>query len=53
MKRFAIILACALLGGCATVTISRDGATMVSIENSGWYLLNFNPIASGNPTRPK
>ena len=52
MKRFAIILACALLGGCATVTVSREGATMVNIENSGWYLLNFIPIASGNPTRP-
>ena len=52
MKRFAIILACALLGGCATVTVSRDGATMVNIENSGWYLLNFIPIASGNPARP-
>ena len=52
MKYLAIILAGALLGGCATVTMSRDGATMVSIENSGWYLLNFIPIASGNPTRP-
>ena len=52
MKRLAIILACALLGGCATVTVSRDGATMVNIENSGWYLLNFIPLASGNPTRP-
>ena len=52
MKRFAVILACALLGGCATVTVSRDGATMVNIENSGWYLLNFIPIASGNPARP-
>ena len=52
MKRLAIILACALLGGCATVTVSRDGATMVNIENSGWYLLNFIPIASGNPARP-
>ena len=52
MKRVAIILACALLGGCATVTMSRDGATMVNIENSGWYLLNFIPIASGNPARP-
>lgn len=52
MKRVAIILACALLGGCATVTVSRDGATMVNIENSGWYLLNFIPIASGNPARP-
>ena len=52
MKRFAIILACALLGGCATVTVSREGATMVNIENSGWYLLNFIPLASGNPARP-
>ncbi len=52
MKRVAIILACALLGGCATVTVSRDGATMVNIENSGWYILNFIPIASGNPARP-
>ena len=52
MKRVAIILACALLSGCATVMVSRDGATMVNIENSGWYLLNFIPIASGNPARP-
>ena len=52
MKRFAVILACALLGGCATVTVSREGATMVNIENSGWYLLNFIPLASGNPDRP-
>ena len=52
MKRFAAILMCALLGGCATVTVSRNGATMVNIENSGWYLLNFIPIASGNPARP-
>ena len=52
MKWAALSLACALLGGCATVTVSRDGATMVNIENSGWYLLNFIPLASGNPTRP-
>ena len=52
MKRVAFILACALLNGCATVTASRDGATMVNIENSGWYLLNFIPLASGNPMRP-
>ncbi len=52
MKRVAFILACALLSGCATVTVSRDGATMVNIENSGWYLLNFIPLASGNPDRP-
>ena len=52
MKWAALSLACALLGGCATVTVSRDGATMVNIENSGWYLLNFIPIASGNPAQP-
>ena len=50
MKRMAFILMCALLGGCATVTVSREGGTMVNIENSGWYLLNFIPIASGNQT---
>ena len=52
MKRMALILMCALLGGCATVTVSREGGTMVNIENSGWYLLNFIPIASGNPAQP-
>ena len=52
MKRMALILMCALLGGCATVTVSREGGTMVNIENSGWYLLNFIPIASGNPASP-
>jgi len=52
MKLAAAILVCALVSGCATVTVSREGATMVNIENSGWYLLNFIPIASGNPARP-
>ena len=46
-------LACALLlQGCATVRISREGVTMVEAEISGWYLLNFIPIASGNPDSP-
>ena len=52
MKRLAVILACTLLGGCATVTVSRDGATMVNIENSGWYLLGCLPIITGNPEKP-
>ena len=52
MKRMALLLVCAVLGGCATVTVSREGSTMVNIENSGWYLLNFIPIASGNPASP-
>lgn len=25
---------------------------MVNIENSGWYFLNFIPLASGNPAKP-
>ncbi len=52
MKRTALIALCALLSGCATVTVSRQGARMVNIENSGWYFLNFIPLASGNPADP-
>ncbi len=52
MKKFALILLSALLFGCSTVTVSREGATMVNIENSGWYFLNFIPLASGNPANP-
>ncbi len=52
MKKTALIMLCALLSGCATVTVSRQGATMVNIENSGWYFLNFIPLASGNPAAP-
>ena len=52
MKAAALALLCALLSGCATVTVSRHGATMVNIENTGWYLLNFIPLASGNPAKP-
>ena len=25
---------------------------MVDIENTGWYLFNFIPLASGNPSNP-
>jgi hypothetical protein len=52
MKAAALALLCALLSGCATVTVSRHGSTMVNIENTGWYLLNFIPLASGNPAKP-
>ncbi len=52
MKKFALILLSAVLSGCATVTVSRVGSTMVNIENSGWYFLNFIPLASGNPADP-
>ena len=52
MKSAAIAALAALLAGCSIVTVSRHGSTMVNIENSGWYLLNFIPIASGNPASP-
>ena len=52
MKSAAIAALAALLAGCSTVTVSRNGSTMVNNENSGWYLLNFIPIASGNPASP-
>ena len=52
MKTAALAILCAILSGCATVTISRHGTTMVNIENTGWYLLNFIPLASGNPAKP-
>jgi hypothetical protein len=52
MKSAAIAALAALLAGCSTVTVGRNGSTMVNIANSGWYLLNFIPIASGNPASP-
>ena len=56
MKR--ILSSCAVLGGllfsgCASVTFcDKGGHTVVDITNTGWYLLNFIPLASGNPERP-
>lgn len=56
MKRILIsaaLLAAFLGGGCATIkTSSAGGREMVAIENSGWYLFNLIPLASGNPENP-
>ncbi len=52
MRIAALILLSAILSGCASATISRKECTMVNIENSGWYFLNFIPLASGNPASP-
>ena len=52
-----------LLAGCTTVRYSttfhdvkvEDGETpleIVEIENSGWELFKFIPLASGNPQKP-
>ena len=59
------LLAFALLvgTGCTSVHVTRsyngvrvDGgrqpAATVEVENSGWYLFTFIPIASGNPEAP-
>lgn len=52
-----------LCAGCASVRVTkafngahvdagREPAATVEIENSGWYLLTFIPIASGNWEKP-
>jgi hypothetical protein len=52
MKAISLLFLSAALCGCTVVNVSRDGSTMVNIENSGWYLFNFIPLASGNPANP-
>ena len=59
-----LLLALALFGaGCTSVHVTRsfngvrvDGgrqpAATVEVENSGWFLLTFIPLASGNPQAP-
>ena len=57
------ILSILLFAGCTTVRYSttfhdvkvEDGETpleIVEIENSGWELFKFIPLASGNPEKP-
>ncbi len=49
----AALFAVLLTSGCAIIkTSSEGGREMVAIENSGWYLFDFIPIASGNPEAP-
>lgn len=54
MKRILAFLAIAAAAcGCATVRYcDRGGKTVVDITNTGWYLLNVIPLASGNPDAP-
>lgn len=56
MKR-VLFLALATLGlmttGCATAKFSQVGGhTIADVRNTGWYLFNLIPVASGNPKRP-
>ena len=53
MKHALAALLAASLCGCATVRYCDvGGKTMVDVTNTGWYLLNVIPIASGNPDAP-
>lgn len=53
MKRLLLPLLALVLGGCATVSYSdKGGKTMVDVANTGWYLFNLIPLASGNPKAP-
>lgn len=66
MKRLRLPALCALLllaAGCASVQVSkefhgvhvdggREPVATVQVANTGWYLLTFIPIASGNPEKP-
>lgn len=50
MRKIFLILLAALLSGCASVEFSGVGRRkMVVVSNSGWYLFNLIPLASGNP----
>lgn len=54
MKRLLPLLIPALaLAGCATAKFSDvGGRTIADVTNTGWYLFNLIPLASGNPEHP-
>lgn len=52
MKKSLSLLLVALLTGCASVKVCRTERTMVDIQNTGWFLFCFIPIASGDYTNP-
>ena len=54
MKKFlAAALFAALFSGCSSIKICDVGGhTIAVVENSGWYLFDCIPLASGNPDNP-
>lgn len=54
MKRLLPLGLLALaLSGCATAKFSNvGGRTIADVTNTGWYLLNLIPLASGDPEHP-
>lgn len=52
MKRLFSLLFLALTG-CATAKFSDvGGRTIADVTNTGWYLFNIIPLASGDPEHP-
>lgn len=48
-----IVLGALLASGCASYTITDVcGRTTIDVENTGWELLSFIPLGSGNPEKP-
>lgn len=52
MKKLFAILAAALVCGCASVNVNDQGANMVTIQNSGCFLIGCIPLFSGDPDYP-
>lgn len=55
MKKLLASILCAslLLSGCTGIGYSdKGGVSTVTVANTGWYLLNFIPLASGDPEEP-
>jgi len=48
----AALAAALLSGACTSIRVSHVGKPMIEVENTGWLLFNFIPIASGNPDNP-
>ena len=52
-KLLAAALFAALFSGCSSIKICDVGGhTIAVVENSGWYLFDCIPLASGNPDNP-
>ncbi len=51
-RGLALLALLGVVGGCASINMSRVGKVMVDVENTNWQLFNFIPLASGNTDRP-
>ncbi len=54
MKQLLFLTLALILTGCTSINVSHEGGhTMVDIANTGWYLFNIIPLASGDPDTPE